>query len=41
MINNAYQVIDTFEQTVAKYTGAKYAVSVDNATNVFKILKRD
>ena len=40
MINNAYQVIDTFEQTVAKYTGAKYAVSVDNATNgLFLCLK--
>jgi len=30
---NAYEVVKMFEKTVAKYTGAPYAVSVDSCTN--------
>jgi len=33
MKNNPYDVIKTFEKSVADYCGAPYAVSVDNATN--------
>ena len=40
MTHSAYKVTETFEQTVAEYTGAKYAVAVDNATNaLFLCLK--
>lgn len=40
MTHSAYKVTETFEQTVAEYTGAKYAVAVDNATNgIFLCLK--
>ena len=40
MKHNAYGVVDTFEKIVAEYCGAKYAVSVDNATNgIFLCLK--
>ena len=31
--HNAYEVVNIFEQMVAEYCGAPYAVSVDNATN--------
>lgn len=35
-----HRVTEEFEETVAKYTGAKYAVAVDNATNaIFLALK--
>jgi dTDP-4-amino-4,6-dideoxygalactose transaminase len=38
--NSPYRVIQTFEEEVAAYTGAPYAVSVDNATNaLFLCLK--
>ena len=33
MKHNPYQVITTFEELVAEYCGAPYAVAVDNATN--------
>jgi len=37
---NAYSIVRSFEETVAEYTGAKYAVSVDNCTNaLFLCLK--
>ncbi len=43
--NSPYRVIQTFEEEVAQYTGAPYAVSVDNATNALflclKYLKAD
>lgn len=31
--NNPYKVVKMFEEEVADYTGAKYAISVDNCTN--------
>lgn len=31
--NNPYKVVQMFEDEVADYTGAKYAVSLDNCTN--------
>jgi len=31
--HNPYKVVKMFEEEVAQYTGAKYAVSVDNCTN--------
>tara|TARA_R110000796_G_scaffold63162_2_gene145639 strand:+ start:12087 stop:12740 length:654 start_codon:yes stop_codon:yes gene_type:complete len=37
---NAYEIVQMFEQSVADYTGAKYAVSVDSCTNaLFLCLK--
>jgi dTDP-4-amino-4,6-dideoxygalactose transaminase len=30
---NAYKIVQEFEECVAKYTGSKYAVSVDSCTN--------
>lgn len=40
MINNPYKIVKQFEDEVANYTGAKYAVSVDNCTNaLFLCLK--
>ena len=33
MKHNPYQVITTFEELIAEYCGAEYAVAVDNATN--------
>jgi len=32
-MSNVYTVTDLFEQSVAKYTGAKYGVAVDSMTN--------
>lgn len=32
-MSNVYAVTDLFEQSVAKYTGAKYGVAVDSMTN--------
>lgn len=32
-MSNAYAVTDLFEQSVAKYTGASYAVATDNMSN--------
>jgi dTDP-4-amino-4,6-dideoxygalactose transaminase len=40
MLHNPYSVVKMFEEEVANYTGAPYAVSVDNATNgLFLCLK--
>jgi dTDP-4-amino-4,6-dideoxygalactose transaminase len=40
MRHNPYEVVRKFEETVAEYCGAPYAVSVDNATNaLFLCLK--
>ena len=33
MKHNPYEVIKNFEEIVADYCGAPYAVAVDNATN--------
>ena len=33
MAINPYKVTEDFEQTIAEYTGAPFAVSVDNCTN--------
>jgi dTDP-4-amino-4,6-dideoxygalactose transaminase len=39
-INNPYVVVKMFEEEVARYTGSKYAVSVDSCTNaLFLCLK--
>jgi dTDP-4-amino-4,6-dideoxygalactose transaminase len=32
-MKNPYQIVEEFEQAIAEYTGAPYAVSVDNCTN--------
>lgn len=32
-INNPWDVVDAFEKKVAKYSGAKYAIALDNCTN--------
>jgi len=31
--NNPFEVVNMFEQAVAKYTGSKYAVAIDSCTN--------
>ena len=33
MLNNPYKIVKMFEEEIANYTGAKYAVSVDSCTN--------
>lgn len=33
MINNPYKIVKMFEDEIAAYTGAKYAISVDSCTN--------
>ena len=33
MANGIYKVTDDFEEELAKYTGAKYVVTVDNMSN--------
>lgn len=33
MANGVYKVTEEFEERLAKYTGAKYAITVDNASN--------
>ncbi len=33
MAQGIYKVTEEFEQELAKYTGAKYAITVDNASN--------
>ena len=39
-IKDPWDVVDAFEDKVAKYAGSKYAVSVDNCTNgMFMCLK--
>jgi dTDP-4-amino-4,6-dideoxygalactose transaminase len=39
-INDPWDVVDAFEDKVARYAGSKYAVSVDNCTNaMFMCLK--
>ena len=38
--NNPYKIVQLFEDEVATYTGAKYAISVDNCTNaIFLVCK--
>lgn len=38
--NNPYKVVQLFEEEIADYTGAPYAISVDNCTNaIFLCLK--
>jgi dTDP-4-amino-4,6-dideoxygalactose transaminase len=38
--NNPYKVVKMFEEEIADYTGAPYAISVDNCTNaIFLCLK--
>ena len=37
-INNPYGVVKQFEEEVANYTGAKYAVSVDSCTNALFLI---
>ena len=38
--NNPYKVVQLFEEEVADYTNAPYAISVDNCTNaIFLCLK--
>ena len=45
MLHNPYKIVKMFEETVADYTGAPYAVSVDSSTNALflccKYLKVD
>ena len=31
--HNPYQIVKMFEEEIAAYTGAKYAVTVDSCTN--------
>ena len=39
-INDPWDVVDAFEDKVAKYSGSKYAVSLDSCTNaMFLCLK--
>ena len=39
-IKDPWDVVDAFEDKIAKYAGSKYAVSVDNCTNgMFMCLK--
>ena len=39
-INNPYKIVKDFEDEVANYTGAKFAISVDNCTNaIFLVCK--
>jgi dTDP-4-amino-4,6-dideoxygalactose transaminase len=33
MLHNPYKIVKMFEEEIANYTGAKYAVSVDSCTN--------
>ena len=33
MKHNPYKIVKMFEEEIAEYTGAKYAVSVDSCTN--------
>ena len=33
MKHNPYKIVKMFEEEMAEYTGAKYAVSVDSCTN--------
>jgi dTDP-4-amino-4,6-dideoxygalactose transaminase len=33
MANGIYKITDDFEQMLAQYTGAKYAVTLDNMSN--------
>lgn len=38
--NNPFKIVQMFEEEVADYTGAKYAISVDNCTNaIFLVCK--
>jgi dTDP-4-amino-4,6-dideoxygalactose transaminase len=37
---NAYEIVRMFEESVAEYTGAKYAISVDSCTNALFLCLR-
>ena len=37
MIRNPHEIVKWFEEEVAHYTGAKYAVSTDNCTNAIRM----
>ena len=37
MLRNPHQIVEWFEEEVAHYTGAKYAVSCDNCTNAIRM----
>ena len=36
-MNNPQKVVEMFEENMAEYTGAKYAISCDNCTNAIKM----
>ena len=36
-MNNPQKVVEMFEENMAEYTGAKYAVSCDNCTNAIRM----
>ena len=36
-MNNPHQVVKMFEENLAEYTGAKYAMSCDNCTNAIRM----
>lgn len=38
MRNNPYQIVKTFEEEIATYSGAPYAVSVDSCTNALFLI---
>ena len=33
MLHNPYNIVKMFEEVIAEYTGATYAVSIDSCTN--------
>tara|TARA_B100001094_G_scaffold324892_1_gene378267 strand:+ start:24761 stop:25396 length:636 start_codon:yes stop_codon:yes gene_type:complete len=37
MLRNPHEIVSWFEEEVASYTGAKYAVAVDNCTNAIRM----
>ena len=37
MLRNPHEIVKWFEEEVAHYTGAKYAVAVDNCTNAIRM----
>ena len=36
-MHNAQKIVEMFEENMAEYTGAKYAVSCDNCTNALRM----
>ena len=37
MLRHPHEIVKWFEEEVAHYTGAKYAVAVDNCTNAIRM----